>query len=219
MDCQMRQHSTSAEPLGDKPQALQPPADFPFPYTPYDIQRDFMRNLYEVLENGGLGIFESPTGTVCRYILVRAKPSHIASCEHNAWHLQGKSQSIICGALAWLKDHEERSLQPPQAPVPQNKGLCGTAPNHSAPFRVECTAARPCLLLPCARRRSVRVGRRLLQRAGRARAGGAGKGRARGVQSGGTRRIACDMQADTTTPAGKAGRRAARCRSRPSAVR
>ena len=37
---------------------------FPFPFPPYDIQEDFMRTLYSVLENGGVGIFESPTGTV-----------------------------------------------------------------------------------------------------------------------------------------------------------
>lgn len=45
--------------------ALQPPEHFPFPYTPYAIQEDFMRQLFQVLEGGGLGIFESPTGTVC----------------------------------------------------------------------------------------------------------------------------------------------------------
>ena len=37
---------------------------FPFPFPPYDIQVDFMKTLYRVLENGGVGIFESPTGTV-----------------------------------------------------------------------------------------------------------------------------------------------------------
>lgn len=35
---------------------------------------------------------------------------------HNQPHTQGKSQSIICGALAWLRDHERRSVLP--APVP-----------------------------------------------------------------------------------------------------
>ncbi|KAF5308905.1 hypothetical protein FQR65_LT00605 [Abscondita terminalis] len=39
--------------------------------------------MYQVIENGQLGIFQSPTGT-------------------------GKSLSIICGALRWLKDHNER---------------------------------------------------------------------------------------------------------------
>ena len=44
---------------------------FPFPFPPYDIQEDFMKTLYGVLENGGVGIFESPTGTVsCRGQLI-----------------------------------------------------------------------------------------------------------------------------------------------------
>jgi chromosome transmission fidelity protein 1 len=33
-----------------------------FPHTPYDIQRDFMVALYETLERGQIGLFESPTG-------------------------------------------------------------------------------------------------------------------------------------------------------------
>ncbi|XP_047114630.1 ATP-dependent DNA helicase DDX11 isoform X1 [Schistocerca piceifrons] len=62
---------------------LKPPDSFPFPFTAYSIQHDFMTNLYEALESGRLGIFESPTGT-------------------------GKSLSLICGALRWLLDHETR---------------------------------------------------------------------------------------------------------------
>ncbi|XP_048589126.1 ATP-dependent DNA helicase DDX11 [Nematostella vectensis] len=56
---------------------------FPFPFPPYDIQEEFMAELYKVLEKGGVGIFESPTGT-------------------------GKSLSLICGALTWLRDHEAK---------------------------------------------------------------------------------------------------------------
>uniref|UniRef100_A0A8C5M8L4 ATP-dependent DNA helicase DDX11 n=1 Tax=Leptobrachium leishanense TaxID=445787 RepID=A0A8C5M8L4_9ANUR len=59
---------------------------FPFPYQPYPIQEQFMRELYRVLEAGKVGIFESPTGT-------------------------GKSLSLICGSLSWLRDFEERKLQ------------------------------------------------------------------------------------------------------------
>nr|CAD7392056.1 unnamed protein product [Timema cristinae] len=59
------------------------PEEFPFPFTPYSIQKDFMKSLYIALEEGKLGIFESPTGT-------------------------GKSLSVICGALTWLCNHEER---------------------------------------------------------------------------------------------------------------
>jgi chromosome transmission fidelity protein 1 len=38
--------------------------DFHHPYTPYTIQEDFMRTVYDVLEEGKVGILESPTGTV-----------------------------------------------------------------------------------------------------------------------------------------------------------
>ena len=48
---------------------LEPPEAFPFPFTPYDIQKDFMRELYLTLERGQVGIFESPTGTV-KYIYI-----------------------------------------------------------------------------------------------------------------------------------------------------
>ncbi|KOC60185.1 putative ATP-dependent RNA helicase DDX11 [Habropoda laboriosa] len=56
--------------------------EFPFPFPPYPIQNQFMKELYKCLEHAKLGIFESPTGT-------------------------GKSMSIICGALKWLLDYEE----------------------------------------------------------------------------------------------------------------
>ncbi len=35
-----------------------------FPYPPYDIQQQFMANLYEALENRQIGLFESPTGVL-----------------------------------------------------------------------------------------------------------------------------------------------------------
>ena len=40
--------------------------DFHHPYTPYDVQNQFMQTVYRVLEtgNGQVGILESPTGTV-----------------------------------------------------------------------------------------------------------------------------------------------------------
>lgn len=56
---------------------------FSFPFEPYDIQVDFMNTLYETIEKGKIGVFESPTGT-------------------------GKSLSIICGALTWYLDNEKR---------------------------------------------------------------------------------------------------------------
>jgi len=60
--------------------------DFHHPYTPYEIQKDFMNAVYACLESGKVGIFESPTGT-------------------------GKSLSLICGSLTWLRDHKRRTFE------------------------------------------------------------------------------------------------------------
>ena len=59
-----------------------PPEQFQFPFEPYDIQKDFMRELFNCLQAGKLGIFESPTGT-------------------------GKSLSLICGSLTWFLQSEK----------------------------------------------------------------------------------------------------------------
>ena len=37
---------------------------FRFPYKPYAIQQQLMESVYQVLEKGEIGLFESPTGTV-----------------------------------------------------------------------------------------------------------------------------------------------------------
>lgn len=60
--------------------------DFHHPYTPYGIQNQFMNAVYDCLEAGKVGIFESPTGT-------------------------GKSLSLICGSLTWLRDHKRRTFE------------------------------------------------------------------------------------------------------------
>lgn len=65
---------------------MEPPQEFPFPFPAYQIQKQFMKELYNCLENGKLGLFESPTGT-------------------------GKSLSLICGTLKWLIDHEKWKKQ------------------------------------------------------------------------------------------------------------
>lgn len=40
------------------------PLAIPFPFPPYDVQTRLMRKIYDTLERGGIGVFESPTGTV-----------------------------------------------------------------------------------------------------------------------------------------------------------
>lgn len=52
--------------------------DFGFPFKPYAIQKHFMKRMYEIIDQGAIGIMESPTGT-------------------------GKSLSTICASLSWLE--------------------------------------------------------------------------------------------------------------------
>ena len=73
--CDLKQLSLHQSP-SIKPAADKKPVFFPFPFSPYDIQEDFMHTLFDVLNNGEVGIFESPTGTVralrmhCRTVVV-----------------------------------------------------------------------------------------------------------------------------------------------------
>lgn len=62
--------------------------DFHHPYTPYDVQLEFMKAAYNVLEygNGQIGILESPTGT-------------------------GKSLSLICASMTWLRNFKRRQFE------------------------------------------------------------------------------------------------------------
>lgn len=61
------------------------PKDFHHPYQPYDIQQQFMESMYSCIQDGNVGIFESPTGT-------------------------GKSLSLICSSLTWLREHKRRAF-------------------------------------------------------------------------------------------------------------
>ena len=59
--------------------------NFHHPFTPYEIQQQFMQAVYDCIEERKVGIFESPTGT-------------------------GKSLSLICGSLTWLREHKRRTF-------------------------------------------------------------------------------------------------------------
>ena len=63
-----------------------PSRDFHHPYKPYDIQVELMNAIYDCIAAGKIGIFESPTGT-------------------------GKSLSIICSSLTWLRNAQDQLLQ------------------------------------------------------------------------------------------------------------
>lgn len=58
--------------------------EFHFPYPEaYSIQLDLMRQVFSTIEEGKVGLFESPTGT-------------------------GKSLSLICAAFTWLRQNAQR---------------------------------------------------------------------------------------------------------------
>lgn len=62
--------------------------NFHHPYSPYDVQLEFMKAAYDVLDRGDgqVGILESPTGT-------------------------GKSLSLICASMTWLRDFKRRAFE------------------------------------------------------------------------------------------------------------
>ncbi|QRW20304.1 DNA repair helicase RAD3 [Rhizoctonia solani] len=66
---------------------LPTPESFPaFPFQPYDIQLELMKSLYTALEDRKIAVLESPTGT-------------------------GKSLSLLCGAMTWLRDNKQRAIR------------------------------------------------------------------------------------------------------------
>ena len=60
--------------------------DFHHPFQPYEIQQDLMEVIHSCIEDSKVGVFESPTGT-------------------------GKSLSLICASLTWLREHKRRDFE------------------------------------------------------------------------------------------------------------
>ena len=56
-----------------------------FPFKPYQCQVDYMTRVVRALKNGENALLESPTGT-------------------------GKTLSLLCGSLAWLRAYREKML-------------------------------------------------------------------------------------------------------------
>ena len=59
---------------------------FSFPFTPYSTQLKLMKDLYEILSQGGIGILESPTGT-------------------------GKTLTSLCAVLTFIEDENKKSKE------------------------------------------------------------------------------------------------------------
>jgi hypothetical protein len=93
------------------------PRDFHHPYTPYAIQETFMSTVYQVLEDGKVGILESPTGTV-RFLLLNIHVM-LASAQGvgDSLHFQNPCNSTLTTPLLgqvteshmWIVDMAQRS--------------------------------------------------------------------------------------------------------------
>ncbi len=58
-----------AEPRGDDGGDGGAHREYHHPYTPYDIQLRFMHAVYECIDQGRIGVFESPTGKILLFII------------------------------------------------------------------------------------------------------------------------------------------------------
>jgi len=59
--------------------------DVYFPFKPYDCQKEYMKKVIESCSKGDNALLESPTGT-------------------------GKTLSLLCSALAWVKAEREKLI-------------------------------------------------------------------------------------------------------------
>ena len=55
--------------------------DIPFPFTPYNQQRQLMSAIYDCIENSACGVFESPTGSFQISIYVYIHINMCTSCQ------------------------------------------------------------------------------------------------------------------------------------------
>ena len=76
---------------------LKVPEEFKFPFTPYSIQIDFMRQLYKTVEAKKVGIFESPTGTG-KFLKILEKLQSFDFGYEMRYHLPyTQSPTVYCG--------------------------------------------------------------------------------------------------------------------------
>ena len=85
--------------------------EFNFPFTPYEIQENFMRALFQTLDHRQFGIFESRKYCIC----FRINYKYNYNCNKMDFSPlatgTGKSLSMICGALTWLNKHENQRIE------------------------------------------------------------------------------------------------------------
>ena len=69
-----------------------------FPFKPYDSQVDYMKKVIEACQDKKNALLESPTGT-------------------------GKTLSLLCASLAWLKNERQRMFEMAGGGEMQNSDL------------------------------------------------------------------------------------------------
>ncbi|GMM54635.1 DNA helicase [Maudiozyma humilis] len=84
---------------------------FHHPYVPYSIQEQLMESLYDGALQGGkkVALVESPTGT-------------------------GKTLSLICATVTWLRDNKSRLLQQAAAPASDTTKTTSSQSNSDSDF-------------------------------------------------------------------------------------
>ena len=136
--------SCQQSPKGQRDQDAQL-RDFSFPYVPYGIQVSFMRHLYRALSSavvgsGRVAVMESPTGT-------------------------GKSLSIICAALTWVREAKAQQSLQKQAVLMTSPRCEATEPDWVTGFNLD--QLKHDNKLHHAHRRESKLHRRVARRLGR----------------------------------------------------
>jgi hypothetical protein len=119
---------------------------FNHPYQPYDIQVQFMEALYACIEEGKVGIFESPTGKYHRNTSGESYQYNVGT---------GKSLSLICGSLTWLRDHKRKALDEQEVTAGGILHPGDTLHSRLKGLQITTTSRSGCLNLP--RRRGGRI--------------------------------------------------------------
>ncbi|KAL0223240.1 hypothetical protein P9112_002630 [Eukaryota sp. TZLM1-RC] len=91
-----------------------------FPFTPYSVQQELMDDVTSLLDEGGIGFFESPTGTGKTLSLLCALLSWLESKKHDVPdYLLTPSSSILNSLPSWVMSQSQRSRDSESAAIRQ----------------------------------------------------------------------------------------------------